>query len=243
MGPNTDEKQKHICQHANTLIQRTLQGQPEQRNEAFGELAERYIKPLANRVAFRRRFPEALVEEFVPDAITFVWEKLSQFDPQAGCFSAWSYRVLYHFAIDWGRRLKRERQLFVQLPVPEASEDELPWLETVPDDKQRDIWEQVSANEPLSYRQLEILRKLPPLRRAIACAAAGLVGRIPREVWTAWLHEADLEEDFPPPEIADYDEPLDRLRCLAEYLGMPFDTLRQHWYRAREILQELFSEG
>jgi len=239
VGSNAAEEQHSVCQHATLLIQQTRQGQEEQRNRAFEELAERYIKPLANRVAFRRRFPE---EEFIAEAIPWVWEKLSQFDPHVGCFSAWCYRVLYHFAIDWGRRRKREQKRFVQSSVLESSEEELPWIKTIPDDKQRDIWEQLSAREVFSERQLAILRKLPAMRRTIACAAAGLVERIPGEVWSAWRQEAELTEDFPPPEIAKYDDPLDRLRLLAEYLGMPFDILRQHWYRARGILRELFRE-
>jgi DNA-directed RNA polymerase specialized sigma24 family protein len=241
VGSNAAEEQHSVCQHATLLIQQTRQGQEEQRNRAFEELAERYIKPLAKKIALKRCFSWQQARDLYKEAPGYIWGKLPQFDSSAGCFCGWCSQVLSNWAIDRGRRAKRERAKFG--PYPEQSEmDQLPWEATVRDNKQRPIWEQVSANEALSHRQLEILGKLPALRRAIACAAAGLVERIPGEVWSAWRQEAGLAEDFPPPEIAKYDDPLDRLRLLAEYLGMPFDTLRQHWYRARGILRELFRE-
>lgn len=197
----------------------------------------------------KKRIDSSRIFEDFRDGYEFhIFRKLEEYDPSRARFSTWCYQVLYNWAIDLIRaetsRRKRE-VLESDFRGPERQEEESAegGLEELAEASEEPVWEMVAQREALCPRQIEILEKLPVLRRVIACAAAGLVWRIPPTTWRQWVEQAKLDADFPPPELADYDEPLDRLRFLAEYLGASFSSVRQHWYRSLEVLREVFRKG
>lgn len=187
-------------------------------------------------------------EEFCKGYKTYVWQRLRQYDPSKSTskegFFGWCFRVLDNWLIDLSRSETARRKkevLATDLYNPEETETGLE--ETAEDRRVRAVWQIVAEKECLTAAQIALLRGLPVLRRVIACAAAGLAWRIPSETWRKWVEDAELEPEFPPQTLADYDEPLDRLRVLAEYLQTPLSTLRAHWYRSRKVLQDLMRQG
>ena len=89
---------------------------------------------------------------------------------------------------------------------------------------------------------LNVLTTLPVRRRIIALAIAGLWSRVPTELWTRWLREAEIEERFPPPECCMENGLLANIQLVAGFLGQSQDVVRQHFYRAKDVLAEVLKE-
>jgi len=157
-----------------------------------------------------------------------------KFDPQKGTFRAWLYRVIERFAIDQGRKARRDKKILGKIGEFTLSEKNVPHTPLPP--------HSISTSEALSPNKVESLERMPPLQRVIAVALAGLAPRVPEQKWANWLQEADIPGPFPPSEIYNLDEPRERIPCLASALNMEPEAVRQHWYRARKNFQNIFED-
>lgn len=231
-----EESQSSRCAR---LVQMVLSSSGQERDEAAKLLLEQCIQPLVQRVARRRcRFSQQHYNDFCDQAPAHVFEKLSYFDPQKGySFLAWCSRVLRNLAIDMGKQRERRREILYPMGVVEGKEG----LESSnePPSDESPIVDQVSWGEPISAKGLALVKdNFPPLQRVIWVAMAGLVYRVDAAVWKQWLEEADVEPPFPPKEVYDFDDLLARIDCISQALGMSRDGVRQHWYRARNVLRK-----
>lgn len=229
------------------LVQKVLSSSGQERDDALTRLLNLCVIPLAKRIAWRRCFSKQRAEDFLDQVPGYMFEKLSYFDPQQGySFLAWCSRVLKNLAIDMGKKEERRREILSSdwdeafSGDPKRNADAEFVLEIVSPDPS--IVDQVSRLEKLPAQKVAILETMPPLQRVIVVAMAGLVPRVNSEVWNRWLDEAGVEHPFPPPKIYDFDEPIDRVDCIAEALGMKRDAVRQHWYRGVKVLRKLFGE-
>ena len=87
---------------------------PTEVDEAMRSL-EPFIVQAARRVCLVRRVIRRIEDEFIPNAPSFVWEKLDLYDPTRGEFSGWLWRLLENRlkderAQDLGERHARRRQ-------------------------------------------------------------------------------------------------------------------------------------
>ncbi len=250
MAEGSSLDSQELCADAPSLVEKVLLAQEPERSDAWKELLERCIKPIAQVIAPRIRLRGRLLADFQDGYAGKIYESLRQFDPQKGKFSTWCYTVIHRWGVDLGRRekVRRTREILeTELISPQESIEtsDRNLLESylglaARDSRALEPWEIVVAREPLSPRQIQLLESLPPLRRVIICAVADWPGKIPPAIWQQWVQKAKLDKPFPPSELADYDDPFDRLRFVAEYLGIQYSTLRQHWYRALEVLREVF---
>lgn len=212
------------------LVRLALSTQNDVREAAWEKLKP-IIDELAARVLQRVRLLEADRDDFVNECYCKLLAELHKFNPAAGSFRAWGYRVLYNLAVDKARELKRRLEAEVSVP-PEV----LALLEA------RDAKEESKDNflQVFCPAQLQMLSQLPPKRRVIALGVCGLHRRIPRELWRQWLDEAGIPETFPPP--TDAKEVPEHFRQLAKELDMNPTALRQHFYRAKDVLREVLRE-
>ena len=84
------------------LIRATLQGQ----KEAFGQLFERYQKPVYNLV-FRITGKQTETQDIVQETFMLAFSRLETYQI-GGRFSAWIYRIAYNQTMDYFREHKRE---------------------------------------------------------------------------------------------------------------------------------------
>ncbi len=224
----------------NEWVQKVLSSSGQEREEAARLLLEQCIRPLIKRVSERRcRSSRQNRNDFFDEAPGHVFEKLRQFDPNSGhTFQAWGYTVLYHLAIDLAKKRERRPEVLQPLGTVVEQRDGSEFFMDVPS-HEAPIVDQLSWLEPISAKGLELLkRSFPPLQRVIWLAMAGFAHRVDAAVWREWLEKADVEPPFPPDEVYDFDDPLERIDCIAQALGMSRDGVRQHWYRARAVLRK-----
>lgn len=119
-----------------------------------------------------RRYLTALVGDDADDIQQELWiavhRRLGELaDP--GAFRAWLFRAARHRAIDWLRKLKRERELFVDLDAEAMSIEQLP----------ENGWDQEAltkavARLPPIHREVVVLRYLNDLSYGEIALATGI---------------------------------------------------------------------
>lgn len=219
---------------------------------AQGELPERWeetVNRIAERVA-RQMFPGTQVAaDFPHDAVSHIWEKRQFYDSEKP-FKPWVGAVLRNLAKDRHRESKRRRRVDGWTGrYVEEGESDIQAGDGIgqpdPEDRSwKDDRKRVEAriDAPFSQRHLDRLATLPARRRVIALAIAGLWSRIPTEQWTRWLRDAEIEEPFPPPECCLENGLLANIQLVADFLGQSKDVVRQHFYRAKDVLAEVLKE-
>jgi len=229
-GPEPDN------QEIAELVKQVLNGPPDQRDTACQRLLpviEKIVEEVSSCHCFSRQARNDLIE----NAPGHVWKNLYRFDVEKGSFEAWCYVVVTNLGRDMGRQQKRR---------PEISLTDLePCCERGTVDVfnglfvENDVLNQIAWLEPFGRGELTQLQQMPSLRRVIVVALAGLAPRVPQVTWTHWLQEANIAGPFPPQQIYEYDNPIERIPCVASSLGKEVEAVRQHWYRGLEVLKKI----
>lgn len=221
---------------------------------AQGELPEKWdetVKRIAKAVAHRQFHGTQLVQDFLHDAVSHIWEKRRFYDSEKP-FEKWVGRVLRNLALDRLRERERRRRIdgrtgrrveegSKDLEAGYGSEQLDPANRSWKDDRKR-VEARIDTLDHFFQRHLDVLTRLPVRRRIIALAIAGLWSRVPTELWTRWLREAEIEERFPPPECCMENGLLANIQLVAGFLGQSQDVVRQHFYRAKDVLAEVLKE-
>jgi RNA polymerase sigma factor (sigma-70 family) len=238
------------------LVRMIRNGSKEERQEAWGKL-ERLIRQLARGVVAKfSSDSRQVVEEFIEEAPSIIFERLDKFDGIRR-FKPWVAQVLKNALRDRfrsdQRRHKRERLVGKFVP-PRSEDDEEPIINPLepitPDSRPKTDWrlDFEAFFEQSDFVLLE--NQLRPRARVFSLIMAGLWSYVPVHLQERWLAEVPgLPDPFPPPEIASLEEPNERLNMLVEVLNEQPSTLRMIWHRARPVLQKLkrgrhfFGEG
>ncbi|MDE2579404.1 MAG: sigma-70 family RNA polymerase sigma factor [Hyphomicrobiales bacterium] len=85
--------------------------------EAFAALFG-YYAPRIKAQAMRFGLPADAAEDVAQDAMTAVWRRAAQFDPQRGSASAWVFAIAVNTRID---RLRREAKFAAHAPLDGAA--------------------------------------------------------------------------------------------------------------------------
>lgn len=220
---------------------------------AQGELPEGWEKAVKRiaKVVANRRFPGTQIAKDLPhDALSHIWEKRKFYDSEKP-FEPWVRAVLRNLATDWRRKLKRRRRIdgltgrYVEEGASVNGKENGSGQLDPEDRSWKNDWKRVEARifpDRFFQRHLDVLKSLPVRRRVIALAIAGLWSRVPTEQWTQWLREAEIEEPFPPPECCLENGLRANIQLVADFLGQSKDVVRQHFYRAKDVLAEVLKE-
>lgn len=98
-----DEKgARPVSDELDRLAWEAVHGSEDQVNSALRRL-EGPVRKIAYDVLQKIRLPEEPRRAFLEKAISYIWERLRNWDPMRGCFRAWAYRVLANKAVDIAR--------------------------------------------------------------------------------------------------------------------------------------------
>lgn len=223
---------------------------------AQGELPqgwEETVKRIAKVVAYRRFPGTQLAEDFPDDAVSHVWENQQFYDSESP-FEPWVFAVLGNLATDCLRKRRRRRRVdgltgrYVEeesradMEAGDDSGEEVDSEDRSWKNDQKRVEARIDVPDHFCERDLEFLATLPARRKIIALAVTGLWNEVPAEVWDTWLRDARIDPPFPPSECCP--ENLENgvhvnVRLVAEALGQTENTIRQHFYRAKNVLQTL----
>ncbi|MCS7238202.1 MAG: hypothetical protein NZ899_08035 [Thermoguttaceae bacterium] len=198
-----------------------------------------HIDAISRLVISRGRLRRDKAAVFQSEAYGVIFEKRLSFDPKAGSFEGWCYTVLYNRAVDIARKCIADNRLrsvaaekYREKQEESASSEEAdsfaPTISTS------------TAARPFCDEQLSHLERLPPKRRVIALAAVNLHRRAHQDYWNKWLKEAGISPPFPPQFSAK--SPKEIFESLAAALGLSPQAVRQHVYRARDVLREVLAK-
>jgi RNA polymerase sigma-70 factor (ECF subfamily) len=95
--------------------------------EAFGELVERFQRPVYSLIVRIVRQPE-LAEDLAQEAFLKAWKALARFDPGRK-FSSWMFKIAHNTALD---ELRRGGLETVSLDAPFSADDDPPALPADP---------------------------------------------------------------------------------------------------------------
>lgn len=137
----------------NQLVKNFLEG----KDEAFGELVKKYLKPVYNFL-YQLTNDQTAAEDISQDAFLKAWKNMRRFDQKRN-FKTWLFTIAKNTAFDFFRKKK-------EIPFSRfADEDGGSWLENIEDDEflPDEILERKNIAEELD----EILQKIPLHYRTI----------------------------------------------------------------------------
>jgi len=102
--------------------------------------------------------------------------------------------------------------------------------------------DQLDGERQFSGEELKQLETLPPVRRVIALAVAGLWQAVLPDRWKRWVEEARIDPPFPPRECCAANGFRANVRLVAQSLEQTEDAVRQHLYRAKNVLRSLLDD-
>lgn len=210
--------------------------------EGWEEIAKR----IAKMVAQGRSPGSQLAQDLCDNIVSHVWERRSSFDPAKGSFKAWCDRVAKNLATDLLREQSR-RKKWESSYFEEAAKRQQSPAAFDPEDRnwkndQSRVVEKLDGPFKFCDEQLNELETLPPRRRVIALAIAGVWSWVPTEQWKQWLREAELDESFPPSECCLENGFPANLLAVADWLGQSEDVVRQHFYRSKKVLANVLEK-
>lgn len=190
------------------------------------------------------RFPGTqLAQDLCDEAQSFIWEKRAKYHSEKGSFPSWCHTVLNNRATDMLREWRQRRRVD-GVTGTWSDEDSEPYEPIEQADPRWDkewglINNQLDGERQFSRDELELIETLPLRRRVIALALMGLWRKVPEHIWNNWLDQACIQLPFPPDECSPANKLAENVRILAASLGDSEDAIRQHFYRARNVLKRL----
>jgi RNA polymerase sigma-70 factor (ECF subfamily) len=129
--------------------------------EYFGQLMERYEKPLFHYIRRMSQLPQEEIEDLLQEVFIKIYQKLNEY-PEIIKFSSWAYRITHNHLIDYFRKTHAR-------PRTNAMEDQ-EWLRIISDkanlEKEimdKDCVDKITSciNElPIHYKEVLVLRYL-----------------------------------------------------------------------------------
>ncbi len=216
----------------NRLASLAKNGDAHERNEAWRRL-EVEIRILAGYAAEKLGICSKITGNLRDEAPSILFERLVRYE-EGKSFRRWTFTVLRNWMIDEYRKQRRKR----------THETLDGFLEQVPQSlrgtKHRPYEDLPDLGRPFSDADLAQLEKdHTASARVIGLTVLNIWKNVPSGRWKAWLREAALPEDFPPLEVEQYDEPVERLERLAELLDVSEQSLRMRLSRFNRKFRSL----
>lgn len=160
-------------------------------------------------------------DEFLSEAMSWIWNRRHRFDPARATFRSWCSTVLRNRGVDIIRRhardhaMKRQKRYEAQLQqrVPEIPHDD------------RDPADMLEAH-------------LEGLNRVLLAVEYRLLGRLAPDRCAAWLRHPDVPARFPWQAIEAIEDRASRRKALAAACERKYAWLNQRLYRAMLTIRQ-----
>jgi hypothetical protein len=202
---------------------------PAEVDEAMRTL-EPFVVQSARRVCLVRRVVRRIEDEFVPNAPSFVWEKIKLYDPTRGEFAGWLWRLLENRLKDERARILRSDARVVGSQTREG--DDL--LAALEERRASDPGATMDRGAEFGDGDLDRIRSWPVRDRLRLLAGARLHQKVGREEWESWCSNEAVTLPFPPDDHAAAGSIIAWLKLVAEAMEEPWESFKQHWYRKKQ---------
>lgn len=159
-------------------------------------------------------------DEFLSDAVSWVWNRRHRFDPSLASFRSWASSVLRNRGVDIIRRHARDQAMKREKRYEAMIDQRSP----APVREDRDPADMLEAH-------------LDGLNRVLVAVEYRLLGRLAPDRSAAWLEHADVPAGFPWQVIEAVEDRASRRKALAAACGRNYAWLNQRLYRAIQTMQ------
>jgi DNA-directed RNA polymerase specialized sigma24 family protein len=187
------------------------------------------LEGLAGSIGRGSKFKDRLIE----DSLSSVWLAATRTSLVFVCDEpaiAWCRRVLFNLLCDYHR--KKGRQV-PTVPIGPSHD---------PEGRDRGLLDRVlelDLKASFCDEDLAMIAAWSSNWRVDLLALAGLWLKVPRRLWASWLQEAGLPDDYPPIELAECADRIERSRLLAEAAMCGLNRFHKLWSDQQSRLFEL----
>jgi hypothetical protein len=183
--------------------------------------------------------------DFIDESLTLLFEprgdgttRLSRYDPHKGKIEPWLAVTLRNL---WRSRLRTGRRRPITMDPSTLSSYAAPQIP----------WDQAMDQLGCRFSEIDQARidAWTPALRVELLAISGLCVKYQNDAddarWEHYICEAeevfqtDLPRPFPPVPVSERQQPSDRIRSIADILGILPNTLSQRWKRNQKLLETL----
>lgn len=160
-------------------------------------------------------------DEFLADAVPWIWGRRLRFDPRRASFRSWCAGVLRNRGVDIIRRHARDQAMKREKRYQATIDQRSP----APARDDRDPADLLEAH-------------LEGLNRVLVAVEWQLLGRLAPDRRAAWLQHADVPAELPWQAIEAVEDRAGRRKALAAACGRKYAWLNQRLYRAIQAVRQ-----
>lgn len=182
---------------------------------------KKVVEQVASIIANKLSMLPLTKDAFLDDAVSWIWNHRSRFDPSKASFRTWCSTLLHNRGVDIIRTHARERKMKREKRYEAMNHQR----RRASDRDDRDPADMLEAH-------------LEGLNRVLVAIECQLLGRLAPDRCEAWLRHADLPTGFSWQAIEAVGNRADRRKALAAACGQNYAWVNQRIYRAIQKIRQ-----